>query len=225
MYLCIGGKAPYYIPITRIQHLAIREHPSKTFQLKIKFTTALTFYANTCEILIAAKLMTEETARAAPSTSSPESLNLMRKWISTCMSQHFDCNKPLWTDSPTTKAPGTTLFPTRLIDVRPIDISGNVRLFLSTTEEKEWQAGKAYLALSHYWGAIPILRLTSAVLHDFMRRIEIASLPQTFRDAIMITEGSNIATCGLTRYLSFKTQQRTGRSSQTRWVMSTKMHC
>jgi hypothetical protein len=58
MYLCIGGKAPYYIPITRIQHLAIRDHSSKMLQLKIKFTTALTFCANICEILIAAKLMT-----------------------------------------------------------------------------------------------------------------------------------------------------------------------
>jgi hypothetical protein len=43
-----------------------------------------------------------------------------------------------------------------------------------------------YATLSHCWGGQSIIKLTTDALAQFQKKIETASLPQTFRDAILV---------------------------------------
>ncbi|KAF2106468.1 hypothetical protein BDV96DRAFT_468920, partial [Lophiotrema nucula] len=76
------------------------------------------------------------------------------------------------------------LRPTRLLDVGTQ--KGSARIRLRTDHSRE-----PYLALSHCWGDVPAdtpWKLTMSNLPRFLERIDIQTLPLTFRHAVALTQ-------------------------------------
>ncbi|PVH68562.1 HET-domain-containing protein [Cadophora sp. DSE1049] len=72
--------------------------------------------------------------------------------------------------------------PSRVLDVGPSD--GSQEPFLRVFDKPT--AG-FWIALSHCWGTIPLLRTTTGTIAKHIGGIPIASLPPSFRDAVTIT--------------------------------------
>lgn len=100
-----------------------------------------------------------------------ETFKMLDHWLQQCQWHHRDCNRK------------TTLkLPTRLINVGT-DPSGVVHLI--NTDEKT--AGP-YTTLSHCWGRINHLpRTTRQNIEEHMQGIHLEILPQTFKDAVLVT--------------------------------------
>jgi hypothetical protein len=49
-----------------------------------------------------------------------------------------------------------------------------------------------YMTLSHCWGIKPVIRTTKATIQSYLTRLPIASLPNTFRDAVTVTRALGI---------------------------------
>lgn len=94
----------------------------------------------------------------------------MKSWISACDHEHVRCgnvkDKPL---------------PTRVIDVGCGDGSKQPRLYNSAND-----CGK-YVALSYCWGHTEQLRTMRASLEEHQRRIDLAALSLTVRQAVELT--------------------------------------
>lgn len=71
--------------------------------------------------------------------------------------------------------------PTRIIDVGPYDDSVEPRLYQSQGEHGQWAT------LSHCWGKTATTKLTIATLEEHLEAIPLATMPQNFGDAIMVT--------------------------------------
>ncbi|OCL01851.1 HET-domain-containing protein, partial [Glonium stellatum] len=94
------------------------------------------------------------------------SLGKIQQWKETCIKNHSSCAKNEYVP-----------LPTRVIDV------GNVKPNL-------WHTARsygAYTALSHCWGKASTFTTTTATLTERTEGMDIATLPQTFHDAIVIT--------------------------------------
>jgi hypothetical protein len=102
-------------------------------------------------------------------------ITTVRNWIRSCEENHPFCNRP-----------SIIRLPSRVLDVgRP----GNrvIRLMESQSSTAE------YIALSHCWGGKEdVLTTTTANLQDHKKTIAWSRLPDTFRDAITITQGLGI---------------------------------
>ncbi|EPE36489.1 hypothetical protein GLAREA_08652 [Glarea lozoyensis ATCC 20868] len=111
-----------------------------------------------------------------PAAGSQNHFSIMREWLHAC--DHTHQNVGCHLDQ-------TSLLPTRVIDVGG-DLN-SVRLYCSTYNEEE-----SYVALSHYWGSftgdqrISFCTFTRN-LADRAERIDMSTLPKTFRDAIRVT--------------------------------------
>ncbi|CAM1508565.1 Fc.00g054130.m01.CDS01 [Cosmosporella sp. VM-42] len=113
-------------------------------------------------------------------TGSENALATVKHWITDCTSNHVDCKVP--GDSAT----ADTILPTRVIDVGPSDGSLEPRLHVTNGS-----TGK-YIALSHCWGARPVLQTTSKNLTSHLLYIPDAFLPKTFLDAISLCRKLNV---------------------------------
>lgn len=103
-------------------------------------------------------------------SSSDGCFDFAHKWLQTCLKNHDKCPKQL---SP---------LPSRVIDVgRQGSDSREPFLHISQGESGSW------LALSHCWGSEQTFTTTSGNLESFSQRIQMNALPETFKDAIMIT--------------------------------------
>jgi hypothetical protein len=80
---------------------------------------------------------------------------------------------------------GRGYLPTRLIDVGPPDNAKKPRLCLGQDIGED----KRYITLSHCWGGDTsgILKTTRATIDERLLGFEMESLPQNFRDAIVMT--------------------------------------
>ncbi|MCJ1379930.1 hypothetical protein MMC17_003033 [Xylographa soralifera] len=110
-------------------------------------------------------------------TDADEVLKLTRSWLDTCLNHHEKCRHSF---------SGGDFVPTRLLKVTtsgPFLLS--VQLCLTNSED--FDPRTPYLALSHCWGASDILKLTESTLPTFLRSLPLASLPQNFSDAALIT--------------------------------------
>lgn len=107
-------------------------------------------------------------------TSSPETFNLARQWLLSCLATH-SCSFPHSQGKP----------PTRIIDTMPLGPTLTKLQIRLTTPEDE---GMPYLALSHCWGPVstPTLKLTDQNFDRLVRGFESTELPATFRDAVSI---------------------------------------
>jgi len=103
-------------------------------------------------------------------SDSVDCLTIISRWVEECSHQHPECNLPL-----------STPLPTRVIDLgirEPTDAP--VKLYESKNEHAP------YLALSHCWGGQCPLTTERATLQLRKSEIEWHSIPNNFRDAIML---------------------------------------
>jgi hypothetical protein len=100
-------------------------------------------------------------------------LDTAYEWMKTCDASHEMC-VPCNTDS----------VPTRLISV-----SGEV-IRLECTET--WTQSPPYATLSYCWGDLDFLTTTTSALEEFLIKIPVERLPQTFKDAIQIVRALDI---------------------------------
>ncbi|CZT52324.1 uncharacterized protein RSE6_13634 [Rhynchosporium secalis] len=102
------------------------------------------------------------------SSNSDTCFRILAKWIKRCKDDHPQC---LWSSN--------HILPTRVIDVG--SETEDPFLFESSGATGEW------LTLSHCWGGSVPLKTTSDTLQKHKLSIPTASLPSTFRDAILLT--------------------------------------
>src|SRR5437762_6223654 len=100
--------------------------------------------------------------------SDDDCVELARRWITECQESHPRCRQSR-----------SNPLPTRVIDVRS---EGKDPRLVETLGG----AGQ-YATLSHCWGKVPLLTTTLATLDDRLRDIPLNLLPQTFRDAVLLT--------------------------------------
>lgn len=110
------------------------------------------------------------------STGSDATFELASFWLRRCLSEDEKCRQ-------SSAATGTPFVPTRLIDVS----NDVVRLIESENDIKGDNADRRYVALSHCWGLIPIIRTLIANYKDHQRNIDPVRLSKTFRDAVHAT--------------------------------------
>lgn len=104
---------------------------------------------------------------------------MLSGWISECTREHQLCRESF-----------PCQLPRRVIEIGSHTDMDNVSLrLLVTSGEKE-----AYTALTHCWGSKGLPpRTTKATIASRMSSMDFSSLPQTFRDAIIITRKLNIS--------------------------------
>ncbi|KAK3347106.1 heterokaryon incompatibility protein-domain-containing protein [Lasiosphaeria hispida] len=109
-----------------------------------------------------------------PSTSSPQTWDLIQKWTHDCNSHHPECHASRRTD----------FMPSRTLELDPA--AQTYRLVLAT----EVPRGTRYITLSHCWGSLAgrtdVLMLTRTTLPQLRTARPVASLPPTFQDAFDI---------------------------------------
>lgn len=114
-------------------------------------------------------------------TGSLVSLQIAKKWLNDCVTGHALC---------TPEPRSGRWYPSRLLDLDDTTQDGLTSLRLITTKSQSLEGH--YTTLSHRWGQAKFLQLTRHNLEDFHREIPIAELPQTFRDAILVSKALQI---------------------------------
>ena len=104
---------------------------------------------------------------------------LANGWLSNCSSYHTKCKHVMSVEN---------YYPTRLIEVRANSSDGELRLY-STSDVL---IKKPYMTLSHCWGTSQFLRLTTSTLNRLQKGFNLAELPPTFQDAVMVTRALGI---------------------------------
>ncbi|KAF3761473.1 HET-domain-containing protein, partial [Cryphonectria parasitica EP155] len=101
-------------------------------------------------------------------------------WLEACSKSHPDCCSSTMAGEP-------PWYPTRLLDVgeHGQKTGGGEKIRLVTTASERPRGG--YTTLSHCWGTSQPLRLLTGTMASFQQSINLAALPQTFRDAIEVT--------------------------------------
>lgn len=128
----------------------------------------------------------EITARAIykrgqpPSTLVHERLELVHSWLQQCKSEHTKCSPAEY---------GSHRKPTRLVDIGCPQDGRDAAPRLVDANELDPSVSVEWTALSHCWGARPCdaAMTTRSNISSRRKRIELASLPQTYRDAIWVT--------------------------------------
>jgi len=110
-----------------------------------------------------------------PESGDKPHFDIIRLWLETCNEEHSEC-----------RPPEENTLPTRVIDVGSKD-SPTVRLYKPSPGERG-----SYIALSHPWGSNDPEtnpHFYTDVLNESLRKegINLASLPNTFRDAVVTT--------------------------------------
>ncbi|KAG7041000.1 heterokaryon incompatibility protein, partial [Colletotrichum scovillei] len=105
------------------------------------------------------------------STSSQQTFAQVDSWFQDCKNNHEKCREvatdPKW-------------YPTRLIDIGPLDTSSLVCRIINTGDETPHGP---YMTLSHCWGSINGLTLTKSNAAQLLEGILPESLPRLYRDA------------------------------------------
>lgn len=108
--------------------------------------------------------------RVSDEVDSSECFDLARKWLNDCAPNHEDCARP----------PDPYL-PTRVVNVGPQDGSSEPFLHITCSERGR------YATLSHCSGRSKRLVTTTENIADHSRRIPLAAMARSFRDAVIIT--------------------------------------
>lgn len=110
-------------------------------------------------------------------------LEQMISWSTRCKRTHTDCAKIQ--SLITTR----TILPTRLLDLSTVSRDGLIRLIATAGMPPNVD----YATLSHCWGGRSPKMLTTDSLVHLEKGIPIASLPRSFRDAVLITGELHLA--------------------------------
>ncbi|KAI8931744.1 hypothetical protein NX059_011385 [Plenodomus lindquistii] len=109
------------------------------------------------------------------STGDDGALELAAFWAKTCLAGHEMCRPP--------KSAGAASFmPTRLLDV-----SNDAIRIIESAHELEKSSDRNFVALSHCWGSVPIIRTLKENYEEHRRGIAPERLSKTFREAIHTT--------------------------------------
>jgi hypothetical protein len=119
-----------------------------------------------------------------PGPSDPAYFKLLKEWIKDCDDTHACCPRNLT----------EYFFPTRIIDVGKVD-SNAIMIKYDT-----WTRGgshRPYVALSHRWGQPgeyqTICTNKAHIVGQTERTVEMADLPKTFQDAVVITRNLGVS--------------------------------
>lgn len=134
------------------------------------------------------------------STRSSKALALARLWYDRCRSDHSQCRDTLpWRAAGTALSGGVRFgmtephgtsesrwYPPRLLHLS----SNSIRL----VGRRQLQQCPPFAALSHCWGQVPFLMLSTDNIRNFEREgVDYAALPENFRDAVDICRSLNIS--------------------------------
>lgn len=108
-------------------------------------------------------------------TGSDGALQLASYWIRSCNTAHEKCRSKV-------SDPSSFFLPTRLLDVRGAEVK-----LIETKEEMATGMDRSYVALSHCWGLIPIIRTLKGNYEQHRSSIPSRKLSKTFREAIHAT--------------------------------------
>ncbi|KAM3425308.1 hypothetical protein BST61_g7255 [Cercospora zeina] len=111
-------------------------------------------------------------SRPSQSTASDQAWDAMRCWMQQCIDRHAACNK---TDE-------HHWHPTRLLDLATSQDCGFIRL----VQTAESLVSGPYMTISHRWGSSQPICLYKNNLHKMQGGTALTSLPQVFRDAIIV---------------------------------------
>jgi hypothetical protein len=110
----------------------------------------------------------------SPSTKSASTLSLAQKWIADCTANHPRCNildrKTRW-------------YPTRLLDC---GTSRTLDECCRLVESDNAHLDEPYMTLSHCWGLVDCLKLTTENYSQLSDVIALLSLPKLYQDAVYI---------------------------------------
>ena len=111
--------------------------------------------------------------------SFERSMDLAKRWLQRCQTSHSICQS------------ATKFIPTRVIDV------GDKHFFHYFMKPvlrngKDLPSGSRYLTLSHCWGMVVPIKLTTSNLSSMMESIPFHQLPKTFQDAIIVAQNLGV---------------------------------
>ncbi|KAK0508141.1 hypothetical protein JMJ35_009225 [Cladonia borealis] len=112
--------------------------------------------------------------RATPNTGSHENMEMIKAWIKHCNDEHPHCK---------ISVQETARLPTRLLQIEKSGKSFKVKLCLSSA----LSPSTSYATLSHAWGSGSPMKLINKNVLRCQQDIPMASLPQTFADAVQLT--------------------------------------
>ncbi|KAK0660470.1 putative heterokaryon incompatibility protein [Cercophora samala] len=121
--------------------------------------------------------------KALSNTASPETQETALSWLTQCEVEH-DCN------SFSIPAPNNTyVLPGRLVDLRSFTPTSPIVRLVETSRLSEsiTNAPGFCSTLSYCWGITPFYNTISANLASSLTQIPFDTLPQTFKDAFLIT--------------------------------------
>ncbi|VUC27772.1 unnamed protein product [Clonostachys rosea] len=104
-------------------------------------------------------------------TRSPACMSFIKESVEQCHQEHPLCRN---------EARGFN--PTRLLYL------GGKDDCLRLCETAGWEQPLCYAAFSHCWGGSDVVKLTSATLEGFKQQIDVALLPNTFKDAMSVAK-------------------------------------
>ncbi|KAF2805678.1 HET-domain-containing protein [Mytilinidion resinicola] len=116
--------------------------------------------------------------RILPATAStgPEIWAWLLECKSTCLKSHSKCRQDH----------NEKFLPTRLLDIGP-DQGSRIKLISNDDIPQSSETPTQYLSLSHKWGDSKFLALTSLNISQLTAGIDLKELPQTFRDAVLVS--------------------------------------
>lgn len=112
---------------------------------------------------------------ALPEAGSDAHVEILRRWLSDCDENHPSCSSAR-----------RFSLPTRVIDVGT-GHSPAMKLYETQPDDN-----LRYIALSHPWGPSPHFCTFTHNLEEHKRRLELETLPATFKDAVKITRDLGI---------------------------------
>ena len=118
--------------------------------------------------------------RGASNTGSHENLEMIKAWIKHCDKDHPDCKSSVQT---------TARLPTRLLQIEKSGESFKIKLCLSSA----LSPSTSHATLSHIWGSGSPMTLVNEKLLRCDQDIPLANLPQTFADAIRLTNALGLS--------------------------------
>ena len=117
--------------------------------------------------------------RGAHNSGSHENMDIIKAWMEHCVDGHSDC----------AFVRTTGRLPTRLLQIEKSGKSFKVKLRLSSALSPY----TSYATLSHVWGSGSPMKLVNKSLVQYQNDIPMASLPQTFANAIQLTNSLGLS--------------------------------
>ncbi|RSM08590.1 hypothetical protein CEP52_004607 [Fusarium oligoseptatum] len=123
---------------------------------------------------------TDAVKRLPDSTKSPETLSMAKEWISDCVKNHPTCNH-INTE--------TSWYPTRLLDCGS---QADADPLCTLVETRTNRLTGPYMTLSHCWGLIDCIKLTTDNYAQMVKGIPSSQLPQLYQDALYVTRSLGV---------------------------------